>query len=62
MYEYTELNGNLMELILTDFCHWLNRRKCTFIEVILNKEYKLIAPLKIEDVKNDKEKDGEDDD
>ena len=52
-----------MELILTDFCHWLNRRKCTFIEVILNKEYKLIAPLKIEeDVKNDKEKDGEDDD
>ena len=46
-YEYTELNANLMELILTDFCHWLNRRKCTFIEIILNKEYKLTAPLKI---------------
>jgi hypothetical protein len=50
-----------MELILTDFCHWLNRRKCTFIEIILNKEYKLITPLKIEeDLKNDRERGEED--
>ena len=44
-YEYSELNHNLMELILTDFCTWLSKRKCTFIEIVLNKEYKLIKPL-----------------
>lgn len=52
-----------MELILTDFCHWLNSRKCTFIEISLNKDYKLNDSQKIEEeLKHDKEKKSLDDD
>lgn len=30
-FEYSNLNINLMELILSDFCAWLNKRGFTFI-------------------------------
>ena len=39
--DHRDINLNLMELMLTDLCSWLFRKKLTNIEVTLKKEYRL---------------------
>ena len=39
--EFKEVNLSLIELMLTDFCLWLFRRRLTPIKVNLKKEYRL---------------------